>query len=176
MVKRISVLPIDLETALVTEAYATVLGEAAAVCLEENAHTSGVALAVDGMSKETFELNWATLRTAHRKTYADLQDATELGAYGVALLIVRQLTGKTVVERSVKGGGFDWWVGDPDPSGLPFQGKARLEVSGILKDRDGSLNPRMKQKRNQTDPSDSLGPAILAVVDFGQPRAQVENK
>ena len=152
------------------------LGEAAAVCLEKNAHKTGVLMYVDGMSRHTFAVTWRQLDSAHERTYADLQDATELGAYGVALLIIREVTGLAAVERSAKGGGFDWWVGDPDPSGLPFQGKRRVEVSGILKDGGGSLDARLKRKKRQTDPSDSLGPAIIAIIEFGQPRAQVEEK
>jgi len=176
MLKQISVLPIDLRTSNVTDAYAMVLGEAAAVCLEENHHNSGVLLEVEGLSRETFVLKWEQLGAAHAHTYSDLQDATELGAYGIALLVVREITGDIVVERSAKGGGFDWWIGNLDPSGLPFQGKRRLEVSGILKDGGGALESRLRQKRRQTDPSDSLAPAIIAIVEFGQPRAQVEKK
>ena len=176
MFRQMSVLPIDLGTSSVTPAFATILGEAAAVCLEENHHASGVLLSVDGMSKETFELSWAQLHAAHRTTYADLQEATEWGACGVALLLVRQLTGLTTIERSAKGGGFDWWIGTSDPTGLPFQGMSRLEVSGILRGHADSVETRLKQKIRQTDPSDSLGPAVIAIVEFGQPKAQVERK
>jgi hypothetical protein len=176
MAKQICLLPIDLRTVHVTDAYATVLGEAAAICLEKNAHRSGVLLTVEGLSQDTFTLIWTQLGAAHRSTYSDLQDATELGAYGVALLVIQEISGQIAVERSVKGGGFDWWIGDPDPSGFPFQGKRRLEVSGILNDAGGYFESRLKQKRRQTDPSDSLGPAVIAIVEFGQPKAQVEGK
>jgi hypothetical protein len=133
-------------------------------------------LTVDGITTDVFELSWEQLQQTHKCTYSDLQDTTELGAYGVALLLIKELTGQGVVERSAKGGGFDWWIGDPDPSGLPFQQKRRLEVSGILNDHGGSLESRIRQKRRQTDPSDSLGPAIIAVVEFGEPKIQVEHK
>jgi hypothetical protein len=147
MPKTISILPIDLGTSNVTPAYATVLGEAAAVCLEENRHISSVLLTVDGFSEHGFELKWYDLSQAHKRTYADLQDATELGAYGLALLVIREITGEPAIERSVKGGGFDWWIGDQDSSDLPFQRKKRLEVSGILKDGGGYLEARLQQKR-----------------------------
>jgi hypothetical protein len=51
MFRQISVLPIDLGSSSVTPAFATILGEAAAVCLEENRHASGVLLSVDGMAQ-----------------------------------------------------------------------------------------------------------------------------
>lgn len=176
MIRQMSVLPIDLGTSCVTPAFATILGEAAAVCLEENHHASGVLLSVDGMSQETFALSWERLQAAHKTTYADLQEATEWGACGVALLVIRQLTGMTTIQRSVKGTGFDWWIGTPNGEALPFQGMSRLEVSGILRGQAGSVESRLKQKIRQTDPSDSLGPAVIAIVEFGQPRAQVERK
>jgi hypothetical protein len=47
-----------------------------------------------------------------------------------AILLMRALTGYTVIERSRKGTGFDWWLGTEDNL---FQGKVRLEVSGILR-------------------------------------------
>jgi hypothetical protein len=47
-------------------------------------------------------------------------------------MLIRQLTQFTVIERSRKGTGFDYWLGSEDEAGeLPFQNKVRLEVSGI---------------------------------------------
>ena len=175
--KRICIRPIDLGTPAITGSYAAMLGEAAAVCLEENSHASGVALNLAGLSTEAFAIQWQQLEVAHQSTYKDLQEATEFGAYGVALVVIREVTGKTAIERSAKGGGFDWWIGDSDdPSGLPFHGKTRLEVSGILRDRGGALQARLEIKKRQTDPSDSLAPAIIAIVEFGQPTAHIEVK
>jgi hypothetical protein len=122
-------------------------------------------------------VSWEALGDAHKSTYADLQEATEFGAYGIALIVIRELTGKAAIERSAKGGGFDWWIGDTDdPFALPFQGKTRLEVSGILRDRGGHLESRLQRKRHQTDPSDSIGPAMIAIVELGQPKAHIETK
>ena len=175
--KQICIRPINLGTPAISDPYATMLGEAAAVCFEENSHRSGVALNLAGVSTQTFAIEWQKLEAAHKSTYADLQEATEFGAYGMALVVIREVTGKTAIERSAKGGGFDWWIGDSDdPSGLPFHGKARLEVSGILRDRGGALETRLQVKKRQTDPSDSLGPAIIAIIEFGQPKAHIEVK
>lgn len=175
--KQICIRPINLRTPAITGSYATMLGEAAAVWFEENSHASGVALNLAGVSTQTFAIQWQKLEAAHKSTYADLQEATEFGAYGIALVVIREVTGKTAIERSAKGGGFDWWIGDSeDPSGLPFHGKARLEVSGILRDRGGALETRLQVKRLQTDSSDSLGPAIIAIIEFGQPKAHIEVK
>ena len=43
--------------------------------------------------------------------YRDLQEATEMGACGIAIVIARELIGYSIIERSVKGTGFDYWLG-----------------------------------------------------------------
>ena len=177
IVNQISIHPIDLFTPAITPSYAGMLGEAAAVCLEENCHPPGVVLDLVGDSNETLLITWRELGEEHVSSYSDLEEATEYGAYGIALVAVRELKGKTAISRSAKGGGFDWWVGDSeDPQTLPFQGKVRLEVSGILRGRPGQLQARLRQKKKQTDLSDSLGPAIIAIVQFSEPLAHIEAK
>jgi hypothetical protein len=85
-------------------------------------------------------------------TWADLQEATEYGAYGVAIIVALPLTDMPRVERSAKGPGVDYWVGDgKDERGI-FQRAARLEVSGILKGDEAKIAARLKQKLTQTEP------------------------
>jgi hypothetical protein len=50
-----------------------------------------------------------------------------MGAVGVAVLLSKQLTGFTVIQRSRKGTGFDYWLGDEDE--LPLQNKGRAATS-----------------------------------------------
>jgi hypothetical protein len=125
------------------------------------------------MKADAFRLEWPTVDDQQRRCYNDLQEATEWGACCVAILLVQELTGKVVVERSKKGLGFDYWVGQEDDD-LLFVGKARLEVSGILSGTPSTLNSRLEQKRNQIKPSNDLAQAFIAVVDFGIPTAHVE--
>lgn len=145
------------------------------MCLE-HAHRSGVEMAVEGDARATFLLSWEPLTERHYRTCADRQEAIEYGAYGVAILVVRELTGKTVLERSAKGPGFDFWVGDEEDAELPFQGLMRLEVSGILSGEDSDVRSRTGIKRTQVTPSDHLGPAFIAIVEFGRPMAKLERK
>ena len=115
-----------------TSIYGAFLAESAAVCFEDRTHRSGVSLRVRGLADTVFSIHWASVTEIHRRCYNDLQDATEDGAYGIAILMMRELTGKRVVERSKKGTGFDYWIGESDDDDLIFTNKARLEVSGIL--------------------------------------------
>ncbi|QDU42270.1 hypothetical protein Mal52_07260 [Symmachiella dynata] len=160
-----------------TDSLGQMHAEAAAVCLEHNEHAQGVSLLVKGDS-QIFPLSWPKVTHQMLRAYADLQDATEMGACGIAILLIMEMTDLTVVERSWKGTGFDYWLGRSDEhDGLPFQNRARLEVSGLLDGSDSRLTSRVRQKLEQTKISDSTRlPAFVIVVDFGPPKAQLEER
>lgn len=42
-------------------------------------------------------------------------------------------------------GSFDYWLGQKEDD-IPFEDKARLEVSGILKGTTAQINRRLKEK------------------------------
>ncbi len=159
-----------------TPAGGQALAEQAAVCFDAAGHSSGeAALAVRGYVEASWRLRWPAATEQMRRAYRDIPEATEQGAYGVAILIVRTITGLTVVERSVKGTGFDYWLGED--MGHPFQNKARLEVSGILQGTASQINARLKQKETQTRVSDKFRlPAYIVVVEYGGPNARVSKR
>jgi hypothetical protein len=110
-----------------------------------------------------------------RRTFNDLQEATENGAYGIALLLVCSRLGFTVIERSRKGTGFDYWLGDEET--LPFQNKARLEVPGILCGSQSQIAARIREKRQQLRRSDQGRlPGYIVVVEFSYPHAAVTQR
>jgi hypothetical protein len=107
----------------------------------------------------------------------DLQEATEWGASGVAIALLERFAGLVVLERSIKGSGFDYWIGKQGASNpVLFQGKARLEVSGILHGDEKVLASRVKQKLEQIGTSRAAFPAYVAVIEFGKPKARVIKK
>ncbi|HVE71433.1 MAG TPA: hypothetical protein VNI54_08705 [Thermoanaerobaculia bacterium] len=124
-----------------TAARAAGFAQAAAVTFETNGHASGVAMPTDGVAEETLGVTWTPTDEATRSTWADPQEATEHGAYGVGLLLAEQLLALTVVERSFKYTGFDYWLGPISPETFLFQGKTKLEVSGI---GEGGYNHRTR--------------------------------
>lgn len=158
-----------------TTASGQMLAEAAAVCLEDRKHPSGVRLPRTGLMRGDLHVEWQPVDEQNRRCYADMQEATERGACGVAILVVREATGMVVIERSKKGTGFDYWLGEKDYEGLPFNGM-RLEVSGILAGTKTQIDSRVKQKKSQMEPTDHLATGFVAVVEFGTPIACVENK
>ena len=109
-----------------------------------------------------------------RRCWNDQDYATEQGAYSVALLLIQRLTSFTVVERSRRGTGFDYWLGNvSDSAELPFEKSARLEVSGIRRGERRQVRSRVTLKGAQVQAVDSLSPAYIAVIEFSQPLAWV---
>lgn len=147
--------------------------QAASVCLAHHGHPTGVLPTISGDFSETVRVEWTDeIDEAVIRYWADLTEAVEQGAVGIAILLARLLGGYTVVERAVKGTGIDWWMGRTDDP--LFQRKARLEVSGILGATAGQVAARAAAKVEQTKQSDDSGlEAYVVVVEFSAPRSQV---
>ena len=167
------------ELPTITEKMGGLLAESAAFCLEYNRHLTGSEIRVVGSKPKSMKIVWS-FEIDHRAqyTYQDKPEVTELGATGVAILLSLELTGYNSVIRSCKGTGFDYWIGNfEDSKELPFQKKARLEVSGILNDSESVFKSRVKQKLKQTDVSDFMKiPAYVSVVEFSEPVASLVKK
>lgn len=158
-----------------TPALGGALAEAAAICFDNQGHGESCYLSVLwAVEQRAFTLHNLQVTESMRRAYRDLQEATELGACGVAILIARELTGHTAIERSVKGTGFDYWLGavhSPDSGLEPLERKARLEVSGILQGTIEIIEARIREKIHQTRRSAGDYPAYIIVVEFNRPGA-----
>lgn len=155
-----------------TPVYSAALAEASAVCLASQGHDSGVVLEVTGDMTETLCLHWPEVTEQMQRCWHDEEYTTEQGAYGIACLLIQRLTPFTIIERSIKGTGFDYWLGDKaDPAALPFQRRVRLEVSGIRRGNANRIRARVEQKKRQTQRSDGSLPAYVIVVEFSAPVA-----
>jgi|WetSurMetagenome_2_1015567.scaffolds.fasta_scaffold222154_1 hypothetical protein len=151
------------------------LAENCAVCLDNQNHSTGKEFEVLGDLKNKYLLTWTPVTVQMQRSYHDLEEATENGACGLAILIMSSMTEFNVLERSRKGTGFDYWLGaKPTPY---FQDKRRLEVSGILRGGLGDINSRMKIKLEQIAVTDNSGiPAFVIIVEFGKPVSLVKEK
>lgn len=155
------------------------LAEGGAFCLEAHGHKSGVALEILGDYPKTIELYWSNVVDPQvTRAWNDSQEATEYGAVAIAIVILSKLTSYSIIERSFKGTGFDYWLGDGeyDENLLPFQQrKAKLEVSGIWKEAEtNTVDSKVNLKRRQIDSHGEYDfPAIIIVVEFGTPKAKM---
>ena len=152
--------------------------EAALICLEKHHHQSGVQCHLNSLNENlaTLELVWADEITEQtRNSWNDLIEATEWGAAGLAILVILECTEYTIIRRSRRGTGFDYWLGykkDVDNLGENvLKDEACLEVSGILSEqKPGRIKQRVREKIKQTKKSDDLGmPAYIVVVEFSSP-------
>jgi hypothetical protein len=165
----------DLRTSCprLTAAAGQYMADAAAVCLEEQGHGSGVMLRVTGEFRTTYLLHRTDVTDPMKGSY-DTEEATEFGACGLAILVMLDQTGLTV-QRAFKGGGFDYWLGSI-AADRPFQNLARLEVSGIRRGNRRQVAARMREKLEQVGRSDDTLPAYVVVVEFSAPEVRVQRR
>ena len=123
----------------IPSAFGETLAQVGGLCLESQDHGRGVQLFVRGDRDNCYSLEWPQVTEQVLRGFNDPEEATEFGAVSVAILLAKSEVGYSVIERSRKGTGFDYWMGEE--SEFPFERKARLEVSGI---RRGG-NPEVKQ-------------------------------
>ncbi|MEO0468447.1 MAG: hypothetical protein AAF206_02410 [Bacteroidota bacterium] len=147
--------------------FAAFLWEACLACLDHNDHLPKADLTILGDQEIEYQLiSYEAIDDQLRNTWSDPTEATEYGATCLAVLLVLEVTDYTVVRRSVKGTGFDYWLGHASGD-FPFQDTARLEISGILSGDMKALLRRVKAKKKQTERSDHLGlPALIIVSEF----------
>lgn len=148
--------------------------DACMVCLDNQQHYTPIKLKlIENGDLKDVQFRWnRQLNDQIRRTWRDLYEATEYGATGLAILLVIKRTPYTILERSVRGAGFDYWLLDKESaqsSELIMQGNARLEISGILNAEKNSLiQARVKEKLNQVSP-DTTFPTLIVVAEFSRP-------
>jgi hypothetical protein len=164
---------LEIGTPGITPEFGACLAQAAAVCLEDQRHSYGVVMNVDGDYETSFSLIWSQATEQMKKCWGDIEVTTEHGAYGVAILLLLNLTEYTIIERSKKGTGFDYWLGYNNHNDLLFQGKARLEVSGIRNGDDEKLRNRTRKKIKQIGFEKNIIPGFVIIVEFSSPRSRI---
>lgn len=156
----------------ITPSFGQYLAEAGALCLESQGHSKGQNLFVQGKYSKEYPLHWPDVTDQMERCLNDPEVATEHGAVGIAILLMKRLIGYAVIQRSRKGTGFDYWLGDQED--MLFQNKARLEVSGIRNGNQKTVQNRVREKLTQTKVSDETTlPTYVVVVEFGKPLAEV---
>lgn len=153
------------------------LQENCVTMLHRCGHQSPISVALTGLKEDTFFLHWDDACTEQmERTYADHQANTERSAIAISVLLAKELTGYSVILRSRKGTGFDYYLGEEDdPLYTPL---ARLEISGIEKETStNTVVGRFKQKLEQVAPSDITSlPAYISIVEFSTPKTHFDSK
>ncbi len=152
--------------------------EACIIALENQRHQSNVELKVIGDFQDRFRLKWET--TPNKKGWSEPRVIAENGSIAIAFFLIVELTDYQVIQQSIIGTGFDYWLGykethpDYDPNNFL---NARLEISGINRGSRGELNQRVKQKLQQVGVTDYLKiPAYIVVTEFSRPICKIVKK
>lgn len=89
------------------------LYENCVVALHNSSHPAPVILHVSGLNTLDYSLHWEdTCNEQMRRTYNDEQSVTERAAVAVSVMLALRQTDYTVIERSRKGTGFDYMLGE----------------------------------------------------------------
>lgn len=150
------------------------LCEASSYCLTLKNHISGVELDVKGHHPSFFEVVWDNeIDEQTRRTWNDIQELTEYGATGIAVLLTNKLTEFTVIERAPKnGGGVDYYLGHKNLDS--FEKAARLEISGILEEtKSNNISGRIRLKIKQVSRFRNDLPVYVVVIEFGKPTSEI---
>lgn len=161
-----------------TPALGSTILEACVVTLSRMKHRSGTTLHIKGERTAEFTLSWRKKVTSQiQRAWKDQEEATEMAATGISILLALMFTDYTVIERSVKTTGFDYWLGIQEGSSDIFKKMARLEISGIFNGDDGVLDRRVKAKIDQTKQSDITRlPAYIFVIEFSKPKCKFASR
>jgi hypothetical protein len=101
-----------------------------------------------------------------KNAWANDTDATEQGAYGMALAALEVSSGLFAVRRAETRTGADYYLASIDDTSQDLESWWRLEVSGTDKGTGTMVYSRVQQKLEQAQAGSSNLPALVAVVGF----------
>jgi hypothetical protein len=140
--------------------------EAAAVCLSRH-HDSPVGFDVTIADESaTYQLGWIPPDENLSAAWANEIDATEAGAYCVALATVEKVRELVAISRAETRTGADYLLVPLDSLDVEdFENVIRLEVSGTDGD-NATVRRRIVEKVEQAKRGESDTPAMAVVVGF----------
>lgn len=149
-----------------TKGIAASYAEAARVCLDRH-HNAPVAFAIDRAENPcTAVISWQPVDARIRNAWANATDATEAGAYCIALAAIEITDGLVAISRAEILTGADYYIGIASEGLQDLEKSRRLEVSGIDQGDLAALKSRLAQKVRQCHRGESSLPAIATVVGF----------
>jgi hypothetical protein len=135
-------------------------------------HFSPVDFLLERGSTVEVVAEWASGDERTKKAWANDIDATEAGAYCIALAAIETTDSLFAVARAETRTGADYYLGES--TGLEnLEQSRRLEVSGVDAGSLAVLQSRLREKTQQAAAGKSSLPAIAAVVGFSAKRVLI---
>lgn len=145
--------------------------QAARVCLDRHHAPPTEFMLKDGNAGDFRTIvAWEAADDRCRNAWANEIDATEAGAYAIALAAAELAGGFVAVRRAETGTGADYYIALSDDPGEDLEGCIRFEVSGTDRGAASEVAQRLRDKLNQAAAGASNLPAMAGVVGF---RAQL---
>jgi len=164
---RLRFLDLNLRHIGLSEGVAGGFAEAACVCLDRHHAPPESFQIVDGERFNGVAIaDWATSDTRTKNAWANKDDATRDGAYGIAIATMELTRGLFAVGRAEIRTGADYYLGTSNEPREDYEEAIRLEVSGIDRSDESSMKTRLKQKLTQLEKGESNLPGIAIVVGF----------
>ena len=137
--------------------------DAPPVSLEVSSWSDGTA--------QRYAVTWTVPDERAQRAWANPDDATEAGAYAVALASLEARFGLVALARTGRHSGSDWWIGSPTvDTELDLENAMRLEVAGMDRASDEAhVIARLSRKVEQVRKA-GTGPARAVVVAFSARR------
>lgn len=136
------------------------------MCLDRHHQSPQEFTLSHGEKRLNARAEWIAAEDDLKHAWANDTDATEAGAYALALAGIEVVRGLVAVRRAEHGTGADYYLGPPGTKPEDLESCLRLEVSGVDRGSGSDLNMRLKQKEKQASEGKSNLPAIAAVVGF----------
>jgi hypothetical protein len=140
--------------------------EAVRVCLDRHHASRAEFQLTDNGRVEKAIAEWETADRRTKGAWANRDDATRDGAYGLALAAIEIMRGLVAVSRAETRTGADYYLGVRDAVLVDLEASIRLEVSGTDEGGHSVINGRLKQKLEQANEGRSNLPAMATVVGF----------
>lgn len=162
------------------------LRQTAMVCLDSMKHSSGVTCDLKSLREllSNLRISWGeTVTDQMRNTWYDRREATEMGAAGLAILVILSRTKYTILRRMDidEDTGMDYWLSkSTDLKDLTenfLQGDARLEVAGRRRDSVKAIEKLVREKLRRSRKSDDTRTLVyVVVVEFSKPSIYFETR
>jgi hypothetical protein len=149
----------------VSEGLSSSYAEAVRVCLDRH-HTSPAEFQLKDKGTLVANAEWTRADERTKRAWANNDDATRDGAYGLALAAVEVVRGLVAVSRAETLSGCDYYLGAPGAELDDLEASVRLEVSGTDGGGESVIDGRLRQKLEQASKGRSNLPAIASVVAF----------
>ena len=160
---------------------ASMLKEACIWCLTKCEHDNGVKITYTVCDDNVcYSIKWNNKIDIDGILRAyNIDDAVEFGAEALSLLLIREKTDFTAIQRAARPSGIDYWLGykKEDNNSLFSIADARLEISGILREKgSNTIKNRIKEKLKQIHASDRIFPVFVSIIEFSHPKAETVRK